>query len=97
MTNPIPSRKPTEAEYQELGELLDTLSYYIVEDATDRHAEIRTALEAATIVVFDNLKTNNKQCGGKTILVIWADHSANNFDLYRWNKDGNLEEVEHIK
>lgn len=97
MTNPLLSRRPTEAEYQELGELLDTLSYYIVEDATERHADIRTALETATIIVFDNLKTNNKQCGGKMILVIWADHSSNNFDLYRWNEDGNLEEVEHIK
>lgn len=97
MSNPIPSRKPTEAEYQELGELLDDITYYIIEDAAERHTDIRVALEAATLVVFDNLETQNVQCGGKTILVIWADHSTNNFDLYRWNEDGKLEEVEQIK
>lgn len=97
MNNGIPSRKPTKAEYRELFELLDTLAYYIVEDEAERHSEISEALEAATLVVFENLETHNPQCEGKTMLVIWADHSTNNFDLYRWNQGGELEEVEQIR
>lgn len=97
MNNGISSRKPTEAEYRELVELLDTLAYYILEDEEERQADISTALEAATLVVFENLETQNPQCSGKTMLVIWADHSTNNFDVYRWNQDGELEEVEQMK
>lgn len=97
MSNPIPSRKPTEAELEQLYMLMEDVTYYIVEDAEPRHKDIKTALEAATIVVFENLKSENMQCSGKLMFVIWADHSENNFNLYKWNEDGKLEEVDHIK
>jgi len=97
MTNPIPSRKPTKSELEQLYRLMDDVTYYIVEDTEPRHKDIITALEAATIVVFDNLKSHNVQCSGKMMFVIWADHSENNFNLYKWNENGELEEVEQSK
>jgi len=91
------SRKPTKAEYEQLYELLDDLSYYVVEDKEARHSDINTALEEAIILVIEGLETRNSRYSGKMVLVVWADHSTNNYDLFSWNNEGQLEEVEQIK